>query len=282
MTLKILVSKETLNPTQEEQSLILELSKFDIDCQLIDWVHFTPHKTDHVLIRTIWDYTEKPNQFIQLLDQLERSQCRCVNPVSTLRWNMEKSYLLDLAEAGIKIPKTQIIEGFDPHSFLPPTKPFVIKPAIGASGINTLLSSQKNFDSKLKNLLGHKVLIQEFIPEIKSIGEISLIYFDGRYNHAVIKTPKTNEFRIQEEHGGTTRPYFPELQILNTINDWVQLLPVKHLYCRIDIVSTKNGIVLMEAELIEPALYFSHTKPESVQQFAKVIFANMTSPIPVA
>ena len=46
------------------------------------------------------------------------------------------------------------------------------------------------------------VVIQRLVPEIRSHGEISLMFFGGDFSHAVSKRPKAGEFRVQERLGG--------------------------------------------------------------------------------
>ena len=45
-------------------------------------------------------------------------------------------------------------------------------------------------------------IFQEFIPEILTNGEYSLIYFDGFFSHAVRKFNTSGDFRIQGVYGG--------------------------------------------------------------------------------
>ena len=40
------------------------------------------------------------------------------------------------------------------------------------------------------------------VPEIRTAGEISLMFFVGAFSHAVNKRPQTGEFRVQERLGG--------------------------------------------------------------------------------
>jgi hypothetical protein len=41
------------------------------------------------------------------------------------------------------------------------------------------------------------VLVQPFLPEIQSTGELSLLFFDGTFSHAVCKRPKAGDYRVQ-------------------------------------------------------------------------------------
>jgi hypothetical protein len=52
-------------------------------------------------------------------------------------------------------------------------------------------------------------LAQPFMPQVVAEGEYSLFYFGGRYSHAVLKTPRREDFRVQEEHGGVIQAIEP-------------------------------------------------------------------------
>ena len=47
------------------------------------------------------------------------------------------------------------------------------------------------------------MLLQPFQQSVLEQGEISLMVMDGRVSHAIRKTPKANDFRVQDDHGGT-------------------------------------------------------------------------------
>ena len=49
------------------------------------------------------------------------------------------------------------------------------------------------------------VMIQQLVPEIRTHGEISLMFFGGVFSHAVSKRPQAGEFRVQERLGGRSR-----------------------------------------------------------------------------
>ena len=53
-------------------------------------------------------------------------------------------------------------------------------------------------------------MAQPFVESIVSTGEYSLFYFAGEYSHSILKTPKADDFRVQEEHGGVIRAIEPE------------------------------------------------------------------------
>ena len=47
------------------------------------------------------------------------------------------------------------------------------------------------------------------VEEIVRTGEFSLMLFNGEFSHAVVKRPKSGDFRVQEHLGGVTLPSLP-------------------------------------------------------------------------
>src|SRR4051794_3516040 len=54
-----------------------------------------------VVIRSTWDYIERPALFAEWLDDLESAGATVYNPVALLRWNMHKRYLVELSDRGV-------------------------------------------------------------------------------------------------------------------------------------------------------------------------------------
>src|SRR5207245_9646327 len=100
-------------------------------------------------------------------------------------------------------------------------------------------------------------LVQQFIPEIETQGEISFIYIDGAYSHAVLKQPAAGDFRVQKEHGGSAELFMPSSALLDQASEIARAVPQLRdsLYCRIDAVARDGRLVLMELEVIEPELF---------------------------
>ena len=101
------------------------------------------------------------------------------------------------------------------------------------------------------------MLFQEFMNNITSNGEISLIMIGGKYTHAVKKIAKNGDFRVQDDHGGRVEKYIAnEVEILFA-EKCIKESPFSPIYSRVDIVyDNKNQPSLSELELIEPELWF--------------------------
>ena len=100
-------------------------------------------------------------------------------------------------------------------------------------------------------------LVQAFVPEIETRGELSLVYLDGDFSHAVRKRAARGDFRVQSDFGGTVEPVAPSAEV-HRFGDAV-LAAVTHewIYARVDLVEAEAGPLLMELELIEPDLFLS-------------------------
>ena len=113
-------------------------------------------------------------------------------------------------------------------------------------------------------------MAQPFMASVVDEGEYSLFYFDGAYSHAIVKRPGDGDFRVQEEHGGRLEAVVPEHALLEAGAGALAKLPGQALYARLDFVRDGDEFALMEAELIEPSLYFQLDK-ESPERFAAAL-----------
>nr|QQZ51501.1 hypothetical protein JKL49_11180 [Phenylobacterium glaciei] len=86
-------------------------------------------------------------------------------------------------------------------------------------------------------------------------GEVSLIFVDGEFSHAVRKLPGGGDYRIQVIHGGGDHPYDPSPAQIEAARAFAAALPVPALACRVDVIPTPAGPLLMELEVIEPHLF---------------------------
>ncbi|HET6528378.1 MAG TPA: hypothetical protein VFG39_06470, partial [Balneolaceae bacterium] len=189
-----------------------------------------------------------------------------------------KTYLRDLERQGIEIVPSLWRDAFEKNELstfftLLESDQLVIKPTISAGADNTFWLTRKNAEKYADELSGvfknRPFLVQPFMPSILSEGEFSVFFFGDTYSHTILKTPKKNDFRVQEEHGGILKKVQPEEQLLASARELLQILHPKPFYTRIDYVRTSNDtFALMELELIEPSLYFN-MDDESPERFAE-------------
>ena len=222
---------------------------------------------DLVLPLLVWGYQRDCPRWFALLDQLEQQRIKLANPVSVLRWNIDKSYLLALEKAGVAIVPTLISAALNANDIAQAVQTFetehlVVKPPIsgGADGTYRL----QNGESLPEDIAGKEMLIQPFQPAIAEEGEYSLFYFAGTFSHAILKRPAIGDFRVQEFLGGsesgTDCPAGAQDLAVQARQAAEQIIDTETLlYTRADMLRDAEGrFRLMELELIEPSLFFEH------------------------
>jgi len=237
------------------------------DGEGIDWSLF-----EAAITSITWDYAARPAAFLDRLREISAAT-RLVNPLPVIEWNMQKHYLRDLAERGAGLVPTHWVEQATPEAARKAFAEFdtdriVIKPVVGAGAWRQVLLREGELWPAEGLLPPGEAMIQPFLPAIQTDGEYSFIFFGTRFSHAVVKRPKTGDYRIQHSFGGTSTAYVPteaELAAARTV-----LESVEHglFHARVDMVRGTDGrMLLMELELIEPYL-FVNDAPGFVEAFA--------------
>lgn len=275
----ILVSSSWKNKVSDDLLLELSLLNNNIYPTLVSYDK--PHdyqKYKLVIIRSIWGYEHNIDYFLELLNNLNKNNIPILNDYDIILNNFNKeNQILLLDKYHIPHIDTTIIDKNtnDIKSIISKlnTKELVIKPSISASGNNTYLISdnhtRKNVISLDKiNEIYHDInkntslIVQPFIKEIDN-GEISLIYINGQYTHAILRFPSifNNKSSIK---------YIPKEELDNSVFDIAKkVLNIKeyqnNLYERIDIIKIDNKYYIMEIELIEPDLFIRRIDNKDIQ-----------------
>lgn len=218
--------------------------------------------------------------YIRWLDLLGRAQAECwpmVNPPALLLWNGDKAYLTELAARGVSTVPTLAVEACGDADLEEARRRFgsewlVVKPPISASAAGTHRLGPD--DDLPADSRGRPLIIQPLIDEISRTGEFSLMLFGGEYSHAVVKRPKSGDFRVQEYHGGVTLPCpAPPAGAIELAKAALAAAPAAAAYARIDIVPDDAGtLMIMELELIEPSLFLDHA-PDGGAAFRRSILS---------
>ncbi|MDP7593622.1 MAG: hypothetical protein QF552_13185 [Litorilituus sp.] len=276
--------------------LIPPLAELGWQTELISWRanNINWQCYDAVIIRSPWDYQDDASAFISVLEQIEQSSAVLLNSLTTVKWNIDKVYLKSLAQRHVNIVSTLWCSKFRAEKLNTFFKHFncqqlVIKPRISANADNTFWLHQNTAENVTEQLLSvfgeSEFMVQPFIESVISEGEFSLFYFNGSYSHAILKTPKENDFRVQEEHGGRLKSIEPEADLLSQAQETLlavgQQVGEMPLYARLDFVRAvsldkSQQFALMEAELIEPSLYFN-MDDKAAQRFAKAFNERMVN-----
>lgn len=254
----------------------------------VDWSSY--HR---MVLRSCWNFHHRPREFLLWVDEVkERHDGSLRNAPALVRWSVDKRYLQDLDAHGIAIVPTIWVSVGDGEE-VPNldeliaaqgwTGGAVVKPAISATAHETWrvaaddrVSHQTRFEALLaKSTSG--VMVQPFLPEIQEDGEWSLIFLGGDFSHAVVKRPADGDFRVQHDFGGTVERREPSVALIEDARAVLEAAAratntgvEEILYARVDGIVRNRALLLMELEVIEPALFFSHA-PGAAARMAELI-----------
>ncbi|TYZ13510.1 hypothetical protein FY528_03620 [Hymenobacter lutimineralis] len=233
-----------------------------------------------VVLKSPWDYFDRIAEFYAWLDSLEKLGVSLLNPISVVRWNADKRYLLEMAEAGVSVVPTQwlargsSLNTADLFAALRAPERIIIKPAVSGGAKNTFALTAAEAaarSSELAALLAEEdFLAQPFLPQIQTQGEWSLVYLGGAFSHSVLKTPKSGDFRVQHYLGGGIAALPAPASVRQAADDTVRRFAAGCLYARVDGVVVDGQFLLMELELIEPFLYLA-TEPASWARYEQAL-----------
>lgn len=200
--------------------------------------------------------------FERILTRFEGNGAVVVNNPGTIRWNMSKAYLFDMAKNGIRIVPTYELTP-EITERIKRGERFILKPKIGERGLEqclvTSVDDLKPFMQKPQNYLA-----QIFCPQIRR-GERSLVFLGRRFSHAVLKTPNphdSTEYRCNESRGGKVAVYVPtkkEQEFAQQLFDYTTSIGHPPIFSRIDLIDIEGEPVLMEAEMLNPSIYANYS-----------------------
>ncbi|MFD2513723.1 RimK family alpha-L-glutamate ligase [Pontibacter locisalis] len=245
------------------------------DDPTVDWTKF-----DLIILKSPWDYFDKIGAFYAWLDKLEQLNCQVLNPVKTVRWNADKRYLKDIQEKGFKVVPTvwlekgQTFNAAEAFAALG-TERIILKPSVSGGAKNTFALTKQDAESSTESintlLQEETFLVQPFVEEIKTNGEWSFLFFNGRYSHTVLKTAKPGDFRVQHFFGGTIHTPEAPAALLEAAHNIVDSFAEDCLYARVDGVEINGELYLMELELIEPFLFMTMSEGALERYYEAVV-----------
>ena len=231
---------------------------------------FPWEKARCALFRSTWDYFARIDEFGPWLERVA-ARTRLYNPAALIRWNLDKRYLAELAEAGTAVVPTRYAAVGETRSLgdimaEAGWREVVFKPVVSGAArltyrvsLATLAVHEAIF---ARCLAAEAMMVQAFQPAILAEGELSLIVIEGRATHAIRKTAASGDFRVQDDHGGKVHAHRPTGEEAAFAEAAVAAVPNLPLYARVDFVrDCEGGLRLMELELIEPELFFRFHPP---------------------
>jgi glutathione synthase/RimK-type ligase-like ATP-grasp enzyme len=229
---------------------------------------------DAVLPLVVWGYHFRIDEWLALLARVEATGAPpMINPPSLLRWNSDKAYLEELAGKGVPTVASRTVAALDEAALEAAREAFgaqlVVKPLVSASADDTFRIGPG--DGVPDSVRGRRMLVQPFMPAISAVGEYSLILFNGEFSHAIVKRPKSGDFRVQPHLGGSETPCAPPVGAIELARAALAAAPAPAIYARVDMIEDASGeLLIMELELIEPALWLQHS-PDGGAAFAGAI-----------
>lgn len=213
------------------------------------------------VIRGTWDYTGRRDAYLAWTERAA-AQTRLFNPPAVVRWNTHKGYLDDLAARGVPVLDHVLCPAGAPADLAGLLRrrgwtEFVLKPAVGATAREALRGTDPALgQAHLDRLLATEdMLVQPFAKSVLEDGELSLMYVEGAFSHAVRKRAGPGDWRVQEEFGGSVEAAEPTPEEHAAAERALAAAPTGCLYARVDLVNAPTPQVI-ELELVEPALYF--------------------------
>ncbi len=241
---------------------------------------------DAILPLLVWDYFEgNEAAFLEAIAKAEQAT-PVFNPFDIIKWNADKSYLDELHMRGAAVIRTLSVEHVTQTNVARAFEELgadtlVIKPRIGGGAWRQVLHKKGEPFPEADILPPEGALIQPFLPSVLEEGEYSFLYFGGRFSHAVRKTPKSGDYRIQSIYGGAEETYTPTQSERDHARAILDVLDETLLYARVDLLRGLDGTLkLIELECIEPYLYLPHAKGEGgenegAQNFAKALLRRL-------
>jgi len=223
----------------------------------VDWEQVDPSSADFDLyfVRTTWNYKEKPDAFAAFLES-----AALVAPVAndprTIRWNMNKRYLGELEAKGLPVIPSTFVDApdvlVDDLRQRLDAQDIVLKPLYGGGGFD-MRRVQPHEDGEEAVPQTH--FAQPFIPGILDDGELSFVFVEQNFSHALRKRPADGNYLIHTHHGGGDESYHPSPAEIDACRSFLDVMPAAGLATRVDVVPHQGRLLLMELEAIEAHLF---------------------------
>jgi hypothetical protein len=251
------------------------------DDESADWTAYAL-----TLIRSPWDYVSRRDRFVAWAARVPR----LFNPADIVAWNTDKTYLSELAGAGIPvIPTTFVGPG---EAWTPPAGgEWVVKPTVSAGSQDTgryVLPAQRELaEAHVRRLTagGRTAMIQPYLTAVDTAGETALLCLPDAggeltFSHAVRKGPMLTgtgggPVDLSREEISPRTPSEAERALADRVLAAIPGGAKRLLYARVDLIPGPDGEPrLIELELTEPSLFFLHA-PGSAERLADAVMARI-------
>lgn len=289
----LVMSSDTPSGLPGDTDLCDALRAHDIEPVLRNWDDTSVDWSEgrFAVLRSTPNYAHHREEFLRWA----RSVPKLLNSPDILEWNTDKHYLRELEKLGMPIIPTIWLEPdagltkHQVHTRFPAYGDFVVKPTISSGGRGVGRYTATSAESRMEaiehtmHLLsqGCGVMIQRYLEQVETHGEVSIVYFNGVISHTVQKSamlhaasdnPEPEEivtarYSSQEEWGWGE-------EVRRFIHDYIKRTSrhdTQVLYDRIDLVADgKGSYYVMEIGLVEGEIYLSSAR-EAVERYADAI-----------
>lgn len=242
------------------------------DDPAVDW-----GEADVVAVRSTWDYDDRLGEFLGWASGIGPT---LLNGYDVFRWNTDKSYLVELRDAGLPVVPT-LAAGTDDEvrAAVDRFGLSVVKPRVGAGGRGLeVVPDAPAWRARPDRHEGPWV-VQPLVDTIHHDGETSVFVISGHPVSQVVKVPSATDIRVHEQFGGSTRAVelTEEAALLaaDAVATVVDLLGAEIVYGRVDMMRYEGRLVVSEIELTEPGLYLD-VLPLNAQPLAEAVAARVT------
>lgn len=291
----LVTSREFPNLEHDEAGLPDALADRGMDPQIVFWDDpgVDWEAANVCVVRSVRDYAKRREEFTAWAHAVPK----LLNPADIIEWATDKHYMRDLAALGMPVVPTtwlepeQKLSKHQVHTRFPALGDFVVKPAVSSGGREMGRYTANSGASRMRAILRamsllkdeRAVMVQRYLKQVDTYGEISLVYFNGILSHAVQKsamlqpaeeTDQTLQIEVVESHDPTPQEWEWGEQARRAIHQHIhnrvnhdQLL----LYCRVDIVQDgEGGCYIMEISPVDANLFLEDT-PGALERFAEAI-----------
>lgn len=284
----LVTAREARSADEDLPPLFAALTRAGAAVRVVEWDDANTQWSsfDLALLRSTWDYSMRLPEFLSWAEHASAAT-HLLNPLPMVRWNTDKHYLGELMQADVRTVPTTFVEPGDEASqavneFLVQhaSTEFVVKPAVSSGARDAQRYGRRELPAAVvhvKRLLdeNRSVVLQPYLDRVDADGETALIYFGGKFSHAIRKGP------LLRRGEGPTRELFaaedivarvPKLDELRTGERALGAIPFDTpLYARVDLIRDADAAPrVLELELTEPSLYFAYTAG-AVERFAALV-----------
>jgi glutathione synthase/RimK-type ligase-like ATP-grasp enzyme len=279
---------EALGRDDDEPLLVAALAARGVTARTADWADpAVDWSADLVLVRSTWDYARRRAEFLAWAERVEQV-ATLLNPAAVLTWNTDKTYLRDLAAAGVPVVPTGWVGPGDDAVAAVAAWPgdVVVKPAVSAGARDTARFAPADREAAVGHVRalvdgGRTAMVQPYLDRLDGEGETGLVYLDGAYSHAFGKAALLAAGPLGEglfaEETITAREATAEQRALaDRVAAWAaDRSGGPLLYARVDLVPGADGAPqVIELELTEPSLNLA-VADTAADRFADAVVARL-------